>query len=116
MAVAADIDEGVGEALHVEIVEDGFEGAMVAEPAVDDRDLDGPVADLLVIDHRFPVYCFRKPAAVRIDVHFAMSARMKSANAAGPPPSRSLPCAFNAACTGSPPPHPVAAARPAPAR
>ena len=75
---------------------------MIAEPAVDDRNLDGPVADLLVKDHRrFPAHCFRKPAAVRIDVHFSMSARMKSENAAGPPPSRSMPCAFNAACTVS---------------
>ena len=54
MAVAADVDEGVGEALRVEVVEHRFERAMIAEPAVDDRDLDGPVAELLVKDHRVP--------------------------------------------------------------
>ena len=51
MAISPDVDERVRETANVETIEHRREGAVISEPAVDDRDLGGAIADGFVKNH-----------------------------------------------------------------
>ena len=58
VAVTADIDEGVGEAVGIEAVEDRCEHPVIPEPSVNDHDLGRAAAYRRVPNHFAPCRAF----------------------------------------------------------